>query len=337
MVESNGSEVHPKYGKLLYKMDSRTIRESIGAKGTILMIVGFGFLLILLLQLLFVQKGSADGICLMLFFGIIGCVSIVAGIYEAARKNNIRFELYEHGYVDHYYGRTGKRSGPVDRYNLKNNKIYGVSPLGRNISILSWEFSPSMRVFSDIVKELTLDGEPEAEDIYELLEPDYSEKNFSITIPDDSKLVMNSIRLGMIFSMITFPFLFLDLIFTIFLWTFEMIFVIVIGWVITHFENPKRLPNKFIITDDLIIALLRYDEESDTQQNKILIQIDLITKCVISKKRWKRKVTIYYPSNQRDYLCNFSAPHEKDIEPIWDRFCRELSNRVPSGTIALKK
>jgi hypothetical protein len=336
MPESEKGEVHPEYGKLLYKLNPRATRNSIGDRVFILIIVGIMFIFILLLQLFFISE-STDRFCLMVMFGILGGVSIFAGLYEAIRKNNIRFELYENGYIDHFYGATVTRSGPIDRYYLKNDIIYGITPSGKHSPLLIKYSSPSYFVFDAIVKELTLDGEPEAEDIFELLEPDYSEKNYSITIPEDQRLIRDSIPFIVGCTIVFLPFLFIDVIFGIILWIAQLIFFISIGWIASYLTNPKRLPNKFIITDNLIIAIFMYDAEVDSQENKMMIQIDQISKCVILRKRWKRYMTIHYQSKKRSCVVTFSAPHSKEIESDWDRLCNEISSRVPSGAVVLKK
>jgi len=127
MQESEGKDIHPEYGKLLYEQNTRVIKKSLEFKGTLVIIWGLFFLFISIMQFSFGSQKTVAMNSFVIIPAFAGCLFILYGFFERYRKQNLKFEVYEHGFIDHYWTGVKRRSGRINRYYVNYYPLKGAA------------------------------------------------------------------------------------------------------------------------------------------------------------------------------------------------------------------
>ena len=197
--------------------------------------------------------------------------------------------------------------------------------------------SASFQFFDTMVETLTLDGEPQAQDIFDIMDPGYIDENISFEFPDAIDH-FNALPLIVAITIGMSPMFFIALELAIFAWVFFIGSSEFIIWAYKKRKNPESVPNKFVLTDHLLIALLRYDGKAGDYQSRIPIDYNKITEIRFTNTQWKRKMIIDHEADHVDYIATFRAPlFKNDVGFEWEQLFEGIRKRLPSGANVIRK
>ena len=143
----------PDFGNLLSEPDLRDLKKIFLIISPVF--VSLGVVLLVISMLPFKFEDPIDIQIIRIMPAVLGATIIGVGFMLLTRSFKVKLQLFEHGFVDYYYGSGEKRENPVESYFLKNEVIYGKKGINRREIIIK-RVGICPEIFDNVIEDLEI-------------------------------------------------------------------------------------------------------------------------------------------------------------------------------------